>query len=228
MIDTSAIEQNNYFTNIVDVYIAYDLDAWPRNPTNNFKFKNCLFVATNIVKNSDKEKYVFSGYGITVDSGTGSWSFDNDVARNVIIFGVDSSSSSYSDNCKHNFLILGEGPLIVLMEALDHQKKIWVLILLKQTQNFVWGYIIMVITVICMFMEKKFLNKNINFLTQFCLRSISNGFSATESREVSLNRNIYDFSVDYSCIEKSDILNIHKYLMYQKYLIVLLRFSECF
>ena len=86
----------------------------------------------------------------------------------------------------------------------------------------------MVITVICMLMEKKFLNKNINFLTQFCLRSISNGFSATESREVSLNRNIYDFSVDYSCIEKSNILNIHKYLLYQKYLIVLLRFSECF
>ena len=110
MIDTSAIEQNNYFTNIVDVYMAYDLDAWPRNPTNNFKFKNCLFVATNIIKNSDKEKYVFSGYGITVDSGTGSRSFDNDVARNVIIFGVDSSSSSYSDNRKHNFLILDEGP----------------------------------------------------------------------------------------------------------------------
>ena len=29
--------------------------------TNNFKFKNCLFGATNIVKNSDKEKYVYSG-----------------------------------------------------------------------------------------------------------------------------------------------------------------------
>ena len=55
MIDTSAIEQNNYFTNIVDVYIAYDLDAWPRNPTNNFKFKTCLFGATIIVKNSDKK-----------------------------------------------------------------------------------------------------------------------------------------------------------------------------
>ena len=56
-------------------------------------------------------------------------------------------------------------------------------------------------------------NKNINFPTQFCLRGISNGFSAHESRKISLNGNVYDFSVDYSSINKSDILNIHKYLM---------------
>ena len=30
---------------------------------------------------------------------------------------------------------------------------------------------------------------------------------------VSLNGNIYDFSVDYNSIDKSDILNIHKYLL---------------
>ena len=30
--------------------------------------KNCLFGATNIVKNSDKEKFEYSGYGITFDS----------------------------------------------------------------------------------------------------------------------------------------------------------------
>ena len=87
----------------VNVYLVYDLAAWPRNPTNNFKFKNCLFGTTNIVKNSDKEKYVYSGYGITFDSG-GSWSFDNDTVRNVIFFVVDSSSSSHADNRKNNFL----------------------------------------------------------------------------------------------------------------------------
>ena len=56
-------------------------------------------------------------------------------------------------------------------------------------------------------------NKNVNFPTQFCLGSLSNGFSATESREVSLNGNVYDFSVDYNSVDKSDILNIHKYLI---------------
>ena len=61
----------------------YDLDAWPKNPTNNFKFKNCLFRATNIVKNSDKEKYVYSGYAITFDSA-GAWCIGNNFARNFI------------------------------------------------------------------------------------------------------------------------------------------------
>ena len=32
------------------------------------EFKNCLFGSTNIAKNSDKEKYVYSGYGKTFDS----------------------------------------------------------------------------------------------------------------------------------------------------------------
>ena len=47
----------------------------------------------------------------------------------------------------------------------------------------------------------------------FCLGSISNGFSNTESREVSLNGNVYNFSVDYSSIDKCDMINIRKYLM---------------
>ena len=36
-------------TKIVNTYIGYDLNAWPRNPTNNFKFKNYLLVRLNIV-----------------------------------------------------------------------------------------------------------------------------------------------------------------------------------
>ena len=66
--DSLAIEQNIYLTKIVNVYIVYDLDTWPKNPTNNFKFKSCLFGASNTVKNSDKEKHVYSGYGITFGS----------------------------------------------------------------------------------------------------------------------------------------------------------------
>ena len=56
-------------------------------------------------------------------------------------------------------------------------------------------------------------NKNVNFPTRFCLRSISDGFSATESREVSLNGNVHGLWVDCSSIDKSSILNIHKHLM---------------
>ena len=57
------------------------------------------------------------------------------------------------------------------------------------------------------------LAKNVDFPTEFCLGSMYNGFNATESREVFFNGNVYDFSVDYNSVDKSDILNIHKYLM---------------
>ena len=65
---------------------------------------------------------------------------------------------------------------------------------------------------ICFLSEKyifkfKANNGNANFSTQFCLGCISNGFGATESREVSLKGNVYDFSVDYNAIDKSDRLH---------------------
>ena len=53
-----------------------------------------MFGATNIVKNSKKDKWVYSRYGIRFD----------------VIFGIDNSPSSHSDNRKNNFFILGEGP----------------------------------------------------------------------------------------------------------------------
>ena len=63
------VKQNNHKTNIANAYIVYDLDAWPKIPLNNFQFKNCLFGATNIVKDSYKESKVYSGYGIIFDGG---------------------------------------------------------------------------------------------------------------------------------------------------------------
>ena len=50
---------------------------------------------------------------------------------------------------------------------------------------------------------------------KFCIGSISNGFGA---RVVSLKENEYNFLVDYSAIDKSDILNIHKYFMVKNYI----------
>ena len=66
-----------------------------------FTTKNCLFGATNIVKTIDKERYVYSGYGIAFGR-KGEWSFGNDYHFGNVI-------SSYTDNLKNNFLVLGEG-----------------------------------------------------------------------------------------------------------------------
>ena len=52
-------------------------------------------------------------------------------------------------------------------------------------------------------------NKNFDFWIQFCLRTVSKEFHAIDSREVSLEGNLYDFSVDYNTIAKSVNWNIH-------------------
>ena len=104
---TLVLKQNNYATKIVSAYIVNDLDNCPKLLLSNFSIKNCLFDRTTVVKNNDKEKWVYSGYAIAF-GGEGSWSFGNDYARNVI-FGVDTGSSSHADNRKNKFLVQGEG-----------------------------------------------------------------------------------------------------------------------
>ena len=154
--DFLAVEQNSYLSKIVNVYIFYDLDAWPRNLTNNFKFKNWLFEATNIVKNSDKNKYVCSGYGITFNSA-GPWSFGNDFVRSVITFGANNSLWYHSDNHKSNCLTLGEGSTYGINGSFESPEKKFSFNFTKANTNFVWVCIIMLVIVICLLMDMKYL-----------------------------------------------------------------------
>ena len=168
--DPLAVEQNNYLNKIVNVYIVYDLDPWPRNPTNYFKFRNCLCGATSIVQNSDKEKYVYSGYGKTFNSAS-SWSFDNDAARNVIIFGVDNSSSPHVDNRKNNFLVLGEGPTFVINGSFGSPNKMFSINFSKSNTKFCLSFHYNADNCYLFVNEKEIFkfkadNKNVNFPTQ--------------------------------------------------------------
>ena len=104
-----AVKQNNSTAKIVNTYIVLHLDNWPNNPLRNFIIKDFLFGANSIVKNSDKEKWVYHGCGVAFQ-GKGTRNFSNDFATNVVIFGTDNGSSSHADNPKNSFLILGEGP----------------------------------------------------------------------------------------------------------------------
>ena len=157
---------------------------------------------------------MYSGYRITFDRA-GSWSFVNDSARNVIGFGVHNSSSSHADNRKNNSLILGEGPTFRIKVSFGSVEKMFSINSSRPNTKFCLSlhynadnnYLFVNRKEIFKFKAD---NKNVNFPTQFCLGSISNGFSATESREVSLNGNAYDFSVAYNSADKCDILNIHK------------------
>ena len=94
-------------TKVENVYIVYDLDAWPTNPENNSKFKDC-------------SKYVYNGYKIIFQSAGSSF---NNFARNIIIFGVDNKSSFHSNSRKNNLLILGEGPASGINEGFGSSEK---------------------------------------------------------------------------------------------------------
>ena len=141
------LELDNYATKITNVCIVYDLDKWPKNHLRNFTLKNGFFGAFNTGKRNDNEKHLYSGYKIAFD-WKGSWSFNDEFARNVIVFGVDNSSSSQTDNLKHDFVTSGEGDNFKTNGSLGEPEKNLMLILVKQRQSFVWICIIMLIIVI--------------------------------------------------------------------------------
>ena len=170
---------------------------------------------TNAVKNSDKENYAYSGYGKAFD---GKWSFENYYHRNVIIFAVKSSSSSHDNNLKNKFLILSEGDTFGINGSISSPEKKFGINISKANTRFCLSLHYNVGNSYLLVNGKELFKfkadtRNVNFPTQFCLGSIPNGFSAHEPREVFLNRNIYNFSVNYNSIDKFGILNIHKYLM---------------
>ena len=64
-----------------------------------------------MVKNADIDKYGYSGCGTGFDRH-GHFSFPGTrLGRNVIIFGVDMSSSTKINNRKEDISILGKGPV---------------------------------------------------------------------------------------------------------------------
>ena len=61
----------------MNAYIVFDLEYWPSNPLNT--------VTLIQQKNTDKNNYVYSDYGIAFD-GVGSLSFGNHIARKCCNF----------------------------------------------------------------------------------------------------------------------------------------------
>ena len=104
-------KSNHIFTHkkVVNIYIVYELAA-SSSHTSDPAIKNCLYGAVTLTKNADIEKYKYSGYGIGFDRRS-SFSFPSGgCGQNVLIFGVDMSSSIHIDNKKKDILVLGRGP----------------------------------------------------------------------------------------------------------------------
>ena len=76
----------------------------------------------SLTKNTDIDRYKYSGYGVRFDRHR-SYSYPSGgTGRNAIIFGVDMSSSKKIDNRKNDILILGKGPTQGLEHTLSAEK----------------------------------------------------------------------------------------------------------
>ena len=108
-------------SHIVNIYIAYELGA-SSSSSSDPTLKNCLFGAVTLTKNSDIEKYGYSGYGIGFDRRSSFTYPGGGFGQNVLIFGVDMSSSAHIDNKKKDILVLGKGPTQGLEHTLTAEK----------------------------------------------------------------------------------------------------------
>ena len=114
---------------IVNIYIVYEIDKiyTKSHPT----LVNCLFGAVSITKNADIDKNKYSGYGIGFNRTSIYLLPDVSFGRNVIISGVDMSSSVHVDNKGKDILILGSSPTQRLDEhSLTPEKYIQLILLI--------------------------------------------------------------------------------------------------
>ena len=125
--ETYVLLQGNYFQqndniiipnnnkNVINIYIVYKLDPISSTRNTDYAIQNALFGAMKITKNADYSKNNYTGYGLCFGEG-GEFShkvrqgnFDRTTnAINVIIFGVDMSSSIHATNRTNNIYVMGK------------------------------------------------------------------------------------------------------------------------
>ena len=90
---------------IVNIYIVHRLTSTGNGGS--YTLENSLFGAINLTKNSDTDKYKYSGYGLGFDSKGSYTHLDGGYGRNVIIFGASLGSSVHANNRANSVLVLG-------------------------------------------------------------------------------------------------------------------------
>ena len=89
----------------VNIYVVYKLDPISSTRNTDYAIQNALFGTLKITKNTDSFKNNYTGYGLCFDEGgefgrtVKQGNFNRTAnAKNVIIFGVDMSSSVHATN----------------------------------------------------------------------------------------------------------------------------------
>ena len=79
--------------NKANIYIVYEITS-NYSDINYPTLENCLFGSVKLTKNADIDKYGYFGYGIGFVRET-SFSFGNEIGKNVIIFGGEFISKNW-------------------------------------------------------------------------------------------------------------------------------------
>ena len=111
---------------IVNIYIVYKL--LPKSITTNNALKNCFFVGIKASRpndTTDPDKYIYSGYGIGFDH-TGVFTHPEDnLVRNIMIFGADMSGSAHASNKTQNILVLCQAFIQKINNTTIHAEKMY-------------------------------------------------------------------------------------------------------
>ena len=141
--------------------------------------------------------------------------------QNVIIFGLDMSSSTHVDNKKKVILVLGKGPTQGLEHALTAEKMYSITFTVTKKKfclslhyNGANSYL---------FVNGKEIIKlkvkdSAIAVTPLCLGSISKDWSPNNMKKTGLNGSVYEFCVDYGTLNpplnfSKAIPNFHDYFM---------------
>ena len=221
--DNIIILNNN--KNVINIYVVYKLDPISSTRNTNYTIQNALFGAIKITENADYSKNNYTGYGLCFDEGgeishtVRKGNFDRTTdARNVIIFGVDMSSSIHATNRANNIYVMGKEFILGINDTTIYAEKLFhnnftelgektVLSLHYNGDNsylFANGR-----------QELKFKAKNDQMINEkLCIGNLSGEWTKSESEKTGLYGNIYDFVVDYRAINSvKPIYDMHRYLM---------------
>ena len=144
---------------------------------------------------------------------------DSSLARNIIIFGADLSTSRHSTNKTRNILVLGHAFIQKINNTTNYAER-------SYSSNFSIENKVFCLSLHCngdnsyLFVNGKevfkFKAKNSEIKPQpIALGGIitTEYISTDEIKESKLYGNIYDLNVDYSAISNDKMHNIHTYLM---------------
>ena len=220
--NNAIIPNNNH---VINIYVVYKLDPISSTRNTDYTIQNALFGAMKITKNTDSSKNYYTGYGLCFDEGgefghtVRQGNFDRITnAKNVIMFGVDMSSSINTTNRANNIYVVGKDFIQGINDTTIYAEKLFhnnftefgVKFVLSLHYNGDNSYLFANGR-----QELKFKARDDQIINEkLCSGNLSSEWTTSESEKTGVYGNIYDFVVDYKAINGvKPIYDMHRYLM---------------